>query len=71
MKRMYESLPTLADALVYPLVELISDLAAAQHPGFEQQVELLFKDMATNKDPEMQEVFSSVQSVWAEYKQGS
>ncbi len=62
MKRMYESLPTLVNAFIDPLVELISDLAAAQHLDFEQQVEQLLMDMAANKDPEMQEIFSSIQS---------
>lgn len=62
MKRMYESLPTLADVLIDPVVELISDLVAAQYPGFEQQVEQLLTEIAANKDPEMQEIFSSIES---------
>lgn len=69
MKRMYESLPTLVEALVDPLIELISDLAAAQSPGFKQEVELLFRDMATNKDPEMLEILSTIRSVWERYNQ--
>lgn len=62
MKRMYESLPTLVDAFIDSLVELISDLTVAQHPDFEQQVEQLLMDMAANKDPEMQKIFSSIES---------
>lgn len=61
MKRMYENLPMLANALTGPVVELISDLRAARYPDFEQHVDYLLKDMAANKDPEMQKALSLIQ----------
>lgn len=62
MKRMYENLPTLAEALTDPLVELINDLTATRHLDYKQQAEQLLADLAANKDPDVQLLFSSIQS---------
>lgn len=62
MKRMYETLPTLADALPPPILELVADLKKANYPNIEEQIKLLLTDLSNNKDPEMQEIYKSIKS---------